>query len=161
MQDINCLVTFASRTGATEKLALEAALGAVQARAFIRLRWLHENVDDATIDGMEGWRENRERMAWEYIAPREIDFLWADVMVIVLPARHGVASPELQTYLDGLKSLQSAGKLRGKVGTAFTSGMVSLCSVLAGLDLMLVAPDDGVERALLLGRRVTEAARAR
>jgi multimeric flavodoxin WrbA len=162
MQDINCLVTFASRTGATEKLALAAALGAVQARAFIRLRWLRENVDDAAIDGVPAWRENRERMAREYIAPREIDFLWADVLVIGLPARDGVSSPELQTYLDGLKVLQSAGKLHGKVGTAFTSrsdgtGLVSLCPVLAGLDLVLVAPDDA--SALLHGRRVTEVAR--
>jgi NAD(P)H dehydrogenase (quinone) len=160
MQDINCLVTFASRTGATEKLALAAALGAVQARAFIRLRWLRENIDDATLDGVAGWSENRERMTREYIAPREIDFLWANVLVIALPARDDVTSPELQTYLDGLKGLQAAGKLRGKVGTAFSSEMVSLCSVLAGFDLILVAPDDA-ESALLLGRRVTEAARAR
>jgi hypothetical protein len=39
-QDINVLVTFWSRTGVTEKLALAAALGAVQAKANIRLRWL-------------------------------------------------------------------------------------------------------------------------
>jgi multimeric flavodoxin WrbA len=163
MQDINTLVTFSSRTGATEKLALAAALGAVQARSLIRLRWLREEVDDRTIDRVPEWRENRARMAKEYIAPREIDFLWADVLLLGMPARDGESSPEWKTYLDGLKVLQSAGKLHGKVATAFTSGndsaLVSLCSVLEGLDLILVPP--GVtESALLHGRKVTEAARA-
>jgi multimeric flavodoxin WrbA len=163
MQDINTLVTFSSRTGATEKLALAAALGAVQARAFIRLRWLRESVDDRTIDGVPEWRENRDRMAKEYIAPREIDFLWADVLLLGMPARDGESSPEWKTYLDGLNVLESTGKLHGKVGTAFTAGndlvLISLCSVLAGLDLILVPPDL-TATALSHGRKVTEAARA-
>src|ERR1700691_4111602 len=140
MQDINALITFGSRSGSMEKVALAAALGAVQARANIRLRWLRENVDDQTIDSVPEWRENRARMAKEYIAPREIDFLWADVLVLGLPARDGVSSPELKTYLDGLMALQAAGKLHGKVGTAFSAGgdgaLVSLCSVFEGLDLI-------------------------
>ena len=174
MLDINTLVTFGSRTGSTEKLALAAALGAVQARANIRLRWLQENVDVQTIDRVSGWRANRDRMAQEYIAPREVDSLWADVLVIGLPARDNVPFPELKTYLDGLKVLQAAGKLRGKVGTAFTAesigtgqsdaALVSLCSILAGLDLILVPPHltaagNTVESARLHGRRVTDVAR--
>jgi multimeric flavodoxin WrbA len=170
MQDINTLVTFSSRTGATEKLALAAALGAVQARALIRLRWLREDADDRTIDSVPEWRENRARMAKEYIGPREIDFLWADVLLIAMPARAGVSSPEWKTYLDGLMVLQPAGKLHGKVGTAFTEGsdaaLVSLCPALDGLDLILVPPDltggaSAVESARLHGRKVTEAARGR
>jgi multimeric flavodoxin WrbA len=164
MQDINTLVTFSSRTGETERLALAAALGAVQARSLIRLRWLPENVDDPTIAGVPEWRENRARMAKEYIAPREIDLLWADVLVLGLPARDGLSSPELKTYLDGLIPLQAAGKLRGKVGTAFSAGsdgaLVSLCSVFTGLDLILVPPDPRAT-ALLHGRKVTETARER
>ena len=168
MQDINALITFSSRTGETEKVALAAALGAVQARAFIRLRWLRENVDDQTIDSVSGWRENRDRMAREYIGPREIDFLLADVLVLGMPARDGVPSPEWKTYLEGLQVLQSAGKLHGKVATAFAVGsdsaLVSLCSVLEGLDLILVPPDltaaaNAAEGARLHGRRVTEGAR--
>jgi NAD(P)H dehydrogenase (quinone) len=174
MQDINALITFGSRTGSTEKLALAAALGAVQARANIRLRWLHENVDERTVDGVPGWRENRARMTKEYIAPREIDFLWADVLVVGIPARDGLSSPEFKTYLDTLQVLHSAGKLRGKVGTAFAAGLagigqedpvvVSLCSVLVGLDLILVPPGitstgDAVENARHHGRIVTEVAR--
>ena len=67
MQDINTLVTFSSRTGSTETLALAAALGAVQARSLIRLRWLRENVDDETVNQVAEWRANRDRMAREYI----------------------------------------------------------------------------------------------
>jgi NAD(P)H dehydrogenase (quinone) len=167
MQDINTLVTFSSRTGSTEKLALAAALGAVQARANIRLRWLRENVDDQTIESLSGWRENRNRMAREYIAPREIDFLWADVLVLGMPARDGASSPEWKTYLDALQVLESAGKLHGKVATAFTAdaALVSLCPVLAGLDLILLPPEvtatgNIVDSARLHGRRVTEVARS-
>jgi multimeric flavodoxin WrbA len=170
MQDINTLVTFSSRTGWTEKVALAAALGAVQARSFIRLRWLREDVDDQTVDSLPGWRENRDRMAREYIGPREIDFLWADVVALGMPARDGVSSPELKTYLEGLNALQSAGKLHGKVATAFTPALaetgsgdpalVSLCSVLDGLDLIVVPPNP-LESALLLGRRITHIARGK
>jgi len=172
MLDINTLVTFSSRTGSTEKLALAAALGAVQSRSNIRLRWVPENVDVQTISLVPEWRANRDRMAREYIAPREIDYLWADVLVIGLPARDRVPFPELKTYLDILKGLHIAGKLRGKVGTAFTTesieqsdpALVSLCSILDGLDLILVPPDataagNTVDRARLHGRRVTEVAR--
>jgi multimeric flavodoxin WrbA len=171
MLDINTVVTFISRTGSMEKLALAAALGAVQARSNIRLRWLRENVDDQTIDRDAEWRANRDRMAKEYIAPREIDFLWADVLVIGIPARDGASAPELKTYLEALTALQSTGKLHGKVGTAFTDGpgqydpaLVSLCSVFAGLDLIVVPPDaatagNAVDSARLHGRKVTEAAR--
>jgi hypothetical protein len=166
MQDINALVTFSSRTGSTENLALAAALGAVQARAFLRLRWLRETVDDQIVDGISGWRDNRARMAREYIAPREVDFLWADVLMIGMPARDAKSSPEMNTYLAGLEGLQSSGKLGGKVATAFTAGpagLISLCSAFSGLDLILVPPDlasgNAVECARLHGRRVTEAAR--
>lgn len=170
MQDINTLVTFSSRTGATEKLGLAAALGAVQSRAFIRLRWLREDVDDQTVDGVSGWKENRARMAREYIGPREIDFLWADVLVLAMPARDGVSSQGWKTYLAGLGGLQAAGKLNGKSATAFAVGdgsaLVSLCSVLDGLDLILVPPGpaagaSAVESARLHGRKITDAARDR
>jgi len=112
-------------------------------------------------------------MAKEYIAPREIDFLWADVLMLGMPARDGVSSPELETYLEALKALHSAGKLKGKIATAFTAessgagpndaALVSLCSIFDGLDLILVPPDPSAGNAAgsarLHGRRVTEVAR--
>jgi NAD(P)H dehydrogenase (quinone) len=174
MQDINVLVTFCSRTGSAERLALKAAVGAVQARANIRLRWLREAADDQTVDSVPAWRENRDRMEKEYVAPREADFLWAEAMVIAIPANAGAFSTELDTHLESMKVLQSGGKLHAKVGTAITAGSTagqndpaldSLYSALAGLNLILVpqghAPAGGeLESARLQGRRVTEVTRA-
>ncbi|MGA2880604.1 MAG: hypothetical protein ABSG13_16785 [Bryobacteraceae bacterium] len=103
---MNILVVFCSRTGRTEKLALAAALGAVQARANIRLRWLREDADDSMIQGVPEWRENRDRMEKEYIAPRAVDAEWADAILIGASG----APPELKGYLVSLG---------GKVETAF------------------------------------------
>lgn len=167
MREIGAVVTFSSRTGSTEKLALAAALGAVQAKAKIRLRWLPEDVDAQAIDSVPGWRENRDRMAREYIAPREIDLLWADVLILSVPARDGLSSPQLKTYIAALEALRSSGKLDGKVATVFSApDFASLCSAFTGLDLTLVPPDPTstgnlLDAARLHGRKVVDAARNR
>jgi multimeric flavodoxin WrbA len=167
MQEIGVVVTFSSRTGSTERLALAAALGAVQAKAKIRLRWVPEQVTDQAIGAVPAWRENRDRMAREYIAPREIDLLWADVLILAVPARDGLSSPELKAYITALEALRSSGKLDGKVATAFSvPDFVSLCSAFTGLDLILVPPDPTstgnlLDDARLHGRKVVEAARHR
>jgi NAD(P)H dehydrogenase (quinone) len=134
MQDMNVLVVFHSRTGVTEKLALAAAVGAVQAKANIRLRWLREAVDDRTVAAVPGWKENRERMEREYIAPREVDAEWADAIVI---GANGT-EPELKEYL---------GSLAGKAEPVF-------------LAVSEGSSPDALEKARVQGRRATEAARA-
>lgn len=149
MQDVNVLVIFHSRTGRTEKLALASAVGAVQARANIRLRWTRETVDDRTIASVPEWKENRERMDKEYIAPREIDIEWADAVIVGTTG----ALPELP------------GKFSGKVGTAFCTGTGAdspLYGALAELGCIVVpcVSDGGLESARVRGRRVTEVARA-
>jgi hypothetical protein len=73
MSPINVLVIFYSTSGRTEKLALAAAVGAVQARANIRLRRL--------TDSGEGSLES-VRMRREYVPPREADVLWADAVIV-------------------------------------------------------------------------------
>ncbi len=156
MQDMNVLTVFCSRTGRTEKLALAAAVGAVQARANIRLRWLREAADDRTIEGVAGWKENRERMAKEYIAPRTVDVEWADALII---AASGV-TPELRDYLAALEILRTEGKLDGKVGATLGASLSAMLSQLG----LTVVPDgsspDTLENARLQGQRVTEVARA-
>ena len=81
MQDLNVVVVFYSRTGLTENLALAAAVGAVEGKANIRLRRIPETASDETIAAVPGWRENHDRMSWEYIAPREADTLWAEGLI--------------------------------------------------------------------------------
>ena len=75
---VNVMVVFYSRYGETERLALAAGLGAVQARANIRLRRLNDLADAATIERDPRWTESLQQMLADYIAPREIDADWAD-----------------------------------------------------------------------------------
>ena len=82
MPEINVVVVFYSRYGKTEELALAAGVGAVQAHANIRLRRLKDLADPETIARDPRWVENLERMNRDYIAPREIDVDWADVLLV-------------------------------------------------------------------------------
>lgn len=167
----NILVTFWSRTGKTEKLALGAALGAVQAEAKIRLRWLRESVEDPELDSIPEWRMNRERMGKEYIEPREDDFGWADGMVIALPASLSLAATELKTHFHGLAAARSNGKLRSKAAAVIISGSTAcdgnhsaaaaLSAALSDLYLAIVPSEpgpcvDAIETARLQGRRLVE-----
>jgi hypothetical protein len=65
MQDVNVVVVFNSADETVERLALAAAVGAVQGRALIRLRRFH------------GTPESRE-----YVTPRDPDAEWAHAFVI-------------------------------------------------------------------------------
>ena len=82
MVEVNVVVVFYSRYGATEQLALAAGVGAVQAHANIRLRRLKDLADPETIARDPRWVENLERMNRDYIAPREIDVDWAEVLLV-------------------------------------------------------------------------------
>src|SRR5215831_1719070 len=76
MSPVNVLVIFSSCSGATEKLALAAAVGAVQARANIRLRRLPDNSTEVG--------EDLARMRREYVPPLPADVAWADAVIIGL-----------------------------------------------------------------------------
>ena len=71
---INVLVIFDSCSGTTETLALAAGVGAVQARANIRLRRLPDNSPESN--------ETLARMRREYVPPTPADVLWADAVII-------------------------------------------------------------------------------
>ena len=71
---INVLVIFDSCSGATETLALAAAVGAVQARANIRMRRLPDDSPESN--------ETLARMRREYVPPTPADVLWADAVII-------------------------------------------------------------------------------
>jgi hypothetical protein len=74
---VNVLVIFYSCCGETEKLALAAAVGAVQARGSIRLRRLTdaaENIPECS--------DTLARMRREYVPPTQADVLWADALIV-------------------------------------------------------------------------------
>jgi hypothetical protein len=99
VKPVNAVVVFYSRYGDTEQLALAAGVGAVQARANIRLRRLKDLADPETIAHDPRWAENLERMNRDYIAPREIDVDWAEVM-LVASCPHSLR--ETEQYVEAL-----------------------------------------------------------
>jgi hypothetical protein len=79
---MKAVITFYSRE--REKIALAAALGGIQEHASVRLRRLDSEAADARFDQ-------------EYIAPRDVDTDWADVILVASPD-----VPRLRDYLDAL-----------------------------------------------------------
>ena len=74
---VNVLVIFYSCCGNTEKLALAAAVGAVQARANIRMRRLTDSGEE-----IPACKEALARMRKEYIPPAPADAVWADAVIV-------------------------------------------------------------------------------
>ena len=152
------LVVFQSRVGSTERLALAAAVGAVQGRANIRLRRL--------ADAGESSPAGHETP--EYIAPRESDALWADAIMAGMPAGPCSLSIEFKQYFDSLDALRDQGKVQGKIGASFTHGFAADALIAAmhraGLTTLADPPatldSDALTAARLQGQRVAEAARA-
>lgn len=131
---VKALVVFYSRYGETEKRALAAGVGAIQARAVIRLRRLADLTDDATIARDIHWSAERERMNRDYVTPRPADAEWADVILVASPKDR---PEEMERYLAGLADLHA------KVAALPDSG------------------DDTIHAAREHGKRATETARQR
>jgi NAD(P)H dehydrogenase (quinone) len=114
--EVNVVVIFYSRYGQTEALGLAAAVGAIQARGNVRIRKITEIAGQETIDSDPRWKENFGRMTQEYIAPREIDLEWADVVVLGSPSQ---TPDEMNRYLGALKNMP------GKIAAPFTPGAIT------------------------------------
>jgi NAD(P)H dehydrogenase (quinone) len=147
MTSVNVLVVFYSRYGETERRALAAGVGAIQARANIRLRRLADLSDAALIEQDASWRKNLDRMSKDYIAPREIDAQWADVLVLAAPRDR---LTEIDQYLGS-----SHGMFEGKLAV-----VLGPCENVAGQAGLTVIPGEDSNPAAY-GRRVTELARER
>jgi hypothetical protein len=76
---VNVVVIFYSCSGETEKLALAAAVGAVQARGSIRMRRLTDSGED-----IPEYRDTLARMRREYVPPAAADILWADAVLVAM-----------------------------------------------------------------------------
>jgi NAD(P)H dehydrogenase (quinone) len=161
--DINALVVFYSRYGTTEKLALAAGLGAIQADANIRLRRVADSADAASIAADANWKKNLDRMNRDYVVPRPADPVWADVIILATPAD---SSTELESYVA---SLPSFGSMRGKLAAPLAPGnresaLKPIYSAAACCGLIVTpcgeSSDDPVATATSFGQRVTGMARA-
>lgn len=129
---IKVLVVFYSRYGVTEKAALAAGVGAIQARGLIRLRRLADLTDVETIARDSQWAAERERMNRDYVTPRPGDAEWADVIIAASPKDK---PEEMTRYLADLAGLSA------KVAALPTP--------------------DSIATARAYGKQVTEAARER
>ena len=144
----NVLVVFYSRYGETEKLALVAGVGAIQMRGSVRLRRLTDLAARETIEADAAWNENIERMQKDYIAPRDIDVEWAEVLILAAPRD---CTAEMEQYLNS-----AASSLKGK--TAAVIGSFSDAAARSGL--AVVPPGDAVDDAagaLAYGRLAVDA----
>jgi len=161
MPQTNVVVVFYSRTGATEKLAAAAAVGAVNERALIRLRRMPDSAPEDVIAANPEWQKNHDRMKREYIAPREIDFEWADAIVLATPESFPPDCAEWQPCMDLLHRLAAGGKLAYKVALAFGKGSEAFAPGLIGAG-MIAAPAIGsldAENARQNGRLAARMAR--
>ncbi len=91
---VKILVIYDSKSGNTEKMALDVAEGAKQVKGAIVET---KKVDEASIE----------------------DLLSADGIIMGSPTYYGLMSGKLKEFID--KSVKIHGKLEGKVGAAFTS----------------------------------------
>jgi hypothetical protein len=141
--EIHILAIFSCDTGAVEPLALAAAVGAVQARALIRLRRI--------VNPGEAVFAETERLGREYVAPRETDAAWADGLVLA------ASGPLLSHFL---KTVYALGSLSGKPIVLLPGDQAeSLKSADVLSDVEVLSVDR--KGALLAGRRIAETARAR
>ena len=161
--DVNVLVVFYSRFGTAERLALAAGVGAIQARANIRLRRVADHADSTTIDASPAWRENLDRMNRDYVVPRPADPAWADVVVLATPDQ---SSREIEAYCVSLPSITSmTGKIAAPLARAGADAALKPIYAAAASAGMIVAPlqldaTDPIAAARAYGQRVTEMARA-
>jgi hypothetical protein len=163
------VVSFYSRSGATETRALSLAVGAVQERAMIRLRRLPDaDRQPSWADGPDH-RETLERMQKEYVRPAEGDLRGADAIVIAPTSCCDPSSMEWRPFLDLLRSLGVAGALAGKVGAVVRNRDAAVVERFehalqeSGLTIVLPASaseaDPTPQGATAHGRRVAAMAR--
>ena len=153
MAKANVIIVFWSRLGSTEKLALNAAVGAVEGRANIRLRWVKEAACDVSN---AAWSETRARMEAEYIQPRVIDIEWAEGIVLATPEGVG---PHAKEWSDFLALASFRGKKASLVcnGSKVAQAAWKDAGEQAGLtwvDMKAVVPNNAVV-AKPLGRCLT------
>lgn len=165
-------VAFYSRCGSSETRALTAAVGAVQARALIRMRRMPDVGAVTPPADRPECAETLARMRREYVPPAEADILGTDGLVVAAPSGSSAASPEWAPLAGMLSKLQAEGKLRGKVAGVVDGGDPStvraFATFLHDLGFIVVPPAgvdvtsdaEGVERARAHGKLVASLCRA-
>jgi NAD(P)H dehydrogenase (quinone) len=149
------VVIFYSRDGETERLAHAAAVGAVQARAGIRLRRMPDIDAQAALERYAASRDTLQRMHREYIAPREGDLIAADGVILASRDDMDASAPEWRPLVGMLAKLHAEGRLAGKAaGVVRGAASGSFSALLRQHGFILVEPDGD---PIALGRAVASA----
>jgi hypothetical protein len=141
------LIIFSCNTGDTEKLALSAAVGAIQARALIRLRRLQDPDSSETT-------ETLSRMRKEYVPPTDKDILGADVVILVSNATADCSTNPWQSLVALLRKLHAEKMLEGKVRAAFGGIGPSMA------ELGFTSEENAMMDAVAFGRSLADKTRA-
>lgn len=128
---VTVVVAFYSRCGTTEARALAAAVGAVNARALIRMRRMPDTSD--ALPDEPGCAAETARMRREYVPPTETDIAGADALVVAVPAGCGMSAPEWAPLTAMLGALASGGKVRGKLAGVVAGGDEETNGAFAGM----------------------------
>lgn len=157
------VIVFHATSADTETVAMSAAVGAVQARALIRLRRMPDSAGRTAPSRTED-RDALARMQKEYVAPTEADVLGADAILIVPPPGSAPDGEEWQPFVSLLARLGAEGRLAGKVAAVVHAGdaatVAAFAKALVVPGLIMVPPGTfGAERdlaatATLHGRHV-------
>jgi hypothetical protein len=158
MSQPRVLIVFYSLGGTTEKLALEAAVGSVQARGLIRLRRVPALIPEGPDDPDGG--ENLVRMNKEYVAPRREDVLWADALIQVMPSYLDLNSREWEDWVALLSDSASGPKVRERIGGVLCPDESKSNAMMDALDRLGFVSDRGdFASALDRGRKLALAVR--
>jgi hypothetical protein len=166
MAGLIVVVTFYSRGGATEALAHAGAVGAVQARAGIRLRRVADSDLQALLDRSPQSADSLRRMQKEYVEPRDADIQAAHALLVATPPDVDATAPEWASYVALLERAHAAGTLTGKVAAAIPNGAAADSFTALFRRLSLTTPPDtsgtiaDTAAAVALGRQVVALAHA-
>ena len=117
---VNVAIIYYSATGTTYQIAKEIESACREAGAEVRVRKVHELAPEHAIAQNEKWKAHRE--ATSQIPEATLDDLeWADAVIMGSPTRYGTPAAQLRQFIDQTGPLWGAGKLGGKVYSAFCS----------------------------------------
>ncbi|MFF1524445.1 NAD(P)H:quinone oxidoreductase [Streptomyces sp. NPDC058284] len=120
MEPVNVAIIYYSATGNVHTLAQAVAEGAEKAGANVRLRKVAETAPEAAIQTNPAWVEHRAATADVAEATHD-DMEWADAVLFGTPSRFGNPASQLRAFIDTTGPLWFAGKIAGKVFSAFTA----------------------------------------
>ena len=160
---MNILVVFYSTTGETERLALAAGVGAIQAHGSIRLRRLPPGPEVQPSNMTAEQREMFERMSRDYSPPRPADAEWADALILVT-SRDGRS--HLDAYVERLPATASVeGRIAAPLITDAAPELLRSIYATTAVAGLIVLPMTGgalesVEARHAFGRQVVTLTRA-